>query len=85
MAGLVFVAPSMIEGGGSNLIAPDASLILIFILFIILIFVLNRLLFKPIGHVLDQRQRLTEGAKNEARSAARLSQSRALEYEDALR
>lgn len=85
MPGLVLVAPSMIEGGGSNLIAPDPSLIFIFILFIILTFILNRLLFKPIGNVLDQRQRLTEGAKNEARSSLRLSQARALEYEDALR
>lgn len=71
--------------GGASLISPDGSLIVIFVLFIILVFVLDRILFKPIGQVLDQRERRTEGARSEARAAVKLSEARAIEFEDALR
>src|SRR5262245_13422066 len=72
------------EGGG-NIISPDGSLIVVLVLFIILVFLLNRLLFRPIGRVLDERQTLTEGAANEARAARRMYQSRLAEYEASIR
>jgi F-type H+-transporting ATPase subunit b len=71
--------------GGSSLITPDGSLVLILILFIVFVFVLNRVLFKPVGRVLDERANLTEGAMAEARAAVRQSENRLETYESALR
>ena len=72
------------EGGG-NIISPDGSLVFVLFLFIILVFVLNRILFRPIGRVLDERQTLTEGAANEARAARRTYDARLAEYEATIR
>jgi F-type H+-transporting ATPase subunit b len=72
------------EGGG-NIISPDGSLVLVLILFIIFVFVLNRILFRPIGRVLDERQTRTEGAVNEARAARRRYEAKLTEYEATIR
>jgi F-type H+-transporting ATPase subunit b len=72
------------EGGG-NIISPDGSLVFVLFLFILLVFVLNRILFRPIGRVLDERQTLTEGAANEARAARRTYEARLAEYEATIR
>jgi F-type H+-transporting ATPase subunit b len=72
------------EGGG-NIISPDGSLLFIIVLFLLFVFVMNRLLFRPIGRVLDERQTLTEGATNEARAAARRHQLKLADYEAAIR
>ena len=72
------------EGGG-NIIQPDGSLIFVLVLFLIFVFVLNRILFKPIGRVLDERETLTEGAKTEARAATRRYQAQLADYEARIR
>jgi F-type H+-transporting ATPase subunit b len=72
------------EGGG-NIISPDGSLVFVLVLFLTLVFVLNRILFRPIGRVLDERQTLTEGAANEARAARRSYETRLAEYEATIR
>jgi F-type H+-transporting ATPase subunit b len=72
------------EGGG-DIISPDGSLVFVLFLFIILVFVLNRILFRPIGRVLDERQTMTEGATNEARAARRTYDARLAEYEASIR
>jgi len=72
------------EGGG-NIISPDGSLVFVLILFLIFVFVLNRILFRPIGRVLDERQTLTEGAANEARAARHRYESKLAEYEATIR
>lgn len=72
------------EGGG-DIISPDGSLVFILVLFLILVFVLNRILFRPIGRVLDERQTLTEGATHEARAAKRSYETRLAGYEAAIR
>jgi F-type H+-transporting ATPase subunit b len=71
--------------GGENIIQPNASLFFVLLLFIIFVFVLNRILFKPVGKVLDQRQALTEGATNEARAAAKRYELQLAEYEASIR
>src|SRR5262249_431281 len=48
-------------------------------------FVLNRLLFRPIGHVLDEREAITDGASKEARAASQRYNSKLAEYEEAIR
>src|SRR5215471_9108117 len=74
-----------LEEGSGNLISPDGSLVFIIILYIIFVFLLNRILFKPVGLILDQRDTLTVGAKAEARAAARRYQVQAMDYESGLR
>jgi F-type H+-transporting ATPase subunit b len=71
--------------GGENIIQPNGSLIVVLILFIIFVFVLNRLLFKPISRVLDEREALTVGATAEARAASRQYQARLADYEASIR
>jgi len=71
--------------GGSNIISPDGSLVFILILFMLFIFVLNRLLFRPIGHVLDEREAITQGASKEARAALQRYKSKLAEYEESIR
>ena len=74
-----------LAGGEDNIIQPNASLILVFVLFIIFVFVLTRILFRPIGRVLDEREALTEGATNEARAASRRYQSELASYEASIK
>ena len=71
--------------GGSNIIQPDASLVFVLILFLLFVFVMNRLLFRPVSRILDERQTLTVGATNEARAAARRYEGRLDEYEATIR
>ena len=78
------VALAFAEGSG-NIISPDGSLVFILVLFILFVFVMNRLLFRPISRVLDERQTLTEGATNEARAAVRRYQAKLTDYESAIR
>jgi F-type H+-transporting ATPase subunit b len=77
-------ALALSEGEG-NIIQPDGSLIFVLVLFLIFVFVLNRILFKPIGRVLDERETLTEGAKTEARAATRRYQAQLADYEARIR
>jgi F-type H+-transporting ATPase subunit b len=76
--------PAFAEGGG-NIISPDGSLIFVLILFLIFVFVLNRILFRPISRVLDTRQTLTEGSANEARAARRRYEAKLADYEATIR
>ena len=70
---------------GGNIISPDGSLVFVLVLFLIFVFVANRILFKPVGRILDERQTLTEGAANEARAARRRYDARLAEYEATIR
>ena len=71
--------------GGSSIINPDGSLVLILLLFLLFVFVMNRLLFRPVSRILDQRQTLTVGAANDARAAARRYEMKLNEYEGTIR
>jgi F-type H+-transporting ATPase subunit b len=71
--------------GGSNIINPDGSLVFVLILFLVFVFVMNRLLFRPVSRILDQRETLTTGAANEARAAARRYENKLNEYEATVR
>jgi F-type H+-transporting ATPase subunit b len=72
------------EGEG-NIISPDGSLVFVLILFLLFVFTLNRLLFRPIGRVLDERESLIKGDTNEGRAAARGAEIKLAEYEAAIR
>jgi F-type H+-transporting ATPase subunit b len=81
---LVSMTLAFAEGGG-DIISPDGSLVFVLVLFLILVFVLNRILFRPIGRVLDERQTLTEGAANQARAARHSYDARLADYEATIR
>jgi len=72
------------EGSG-NLISPDGSLVVAFLLFLFFCFVMNRLLFRPVGRILDQRARLIDGARADARAAGASSDAKVAAYEATLR
>lgn len=74
-----------LAGGGGNIINPDGSLVLIIIFFVIFVFLLNRILFEPVGRILDEREKLTDGARAEARAATRQHQNRLYDYESRIR
>jgi F-type H+-transporting ATPase subunit b len=78
------MALAFAEGGG-NIISPDGSLVLVLILFIIFVFVLNRILLRPVGRVLDERQTRPYGAANDARAARRRYEAKLAEYETTIR
>lgn len=71
--------------GERSIIQPDKTLLIIFVLFIVFVVVMNYLLFKPIGRILDERETLTDGAAAEARAAARQYQARLANYEETIR
>jgi len=71
--------------GGSNIIQPDGSLVLVLILFLLFVFVMNRMLFRPVSRILDERQTLTTGAADEARAAARRYENKLGEYDATIR
>lgn len=81
---LLMTALALAEGEG-NIISPDGSLVFVLILFLLFVFTLNRLLFRPIGRVLDERETRVKGDTNEARAAARFSEIRLSEYEGSIR
>ncbi|HYP29320.1 MAG TPA: ATP synthase F0 subunit B [Blastocatellia bacterium] len=74
-----------LAAGEGNIINPDFSLVVILVLFALFVFLLNRILFRPISRVLDKREALTEGATAEARAAAVQYHARLSEYETSIR
>jgi F-type H+-transporting ATPase subunit b len=67
------------------MLMPDGSLLFVLILFLVLVPILNRILFKPITRVLDERERLTSGSSNEAHAILNTIDHRLAEYEEGIR
>lgn len=68
-----------------SVLSIDGSFLFIFISILLLIFILNRTLFKPINQVLDERERLGVGRLGEARHLLIAYEQRLKRYEDQLR
>jgi F-type H+-transporting ATPase subunit b len=68
-----------------NVLALDGSFLFIFISIFLLIFILNRTLFKPINQVLDERERLGVGRLAEAKRMLGQYEERVNRYEEQLR
>ena len=66
-------------------LVPDGSLIVHVFLILLMVFVLNRTLFKPVNRVLETRERLTHGRSNEARSIIAQVEESLSKYERSLR
>jgi len=68
-----------------SVLSIDGSFLFIFISILLLIFILNRTLFKPINQVLDERERLGAGQIGAARRMLAEYEERLKRYESQLR
>ena len=68
-----------------SVLSIDGSFLFIFFSILLLIYILNRTLFKPINQVLDERERLGVGRIGEARRMLSEHEERLKRYESELR
>lgn len=70
---------------GGSLLSIDASLVIVLIIFVVLIFLVNRLVFHPIAKILDERERLTTGAVGEAKKHLKSYEQKLSDYQTKIR
>lgn len=66
-------------------LVPDGTLLLHLIIIILMVFVLNRTLFKPVNQILEERERKGEGLLSEAAKMAASVEESLRSYEQSLR
>lgn len=66
-------------------LVPDGTLFLHIILIVLMVFILNATLFRPINKILEDRERHTHGRSDEARDILRRVESSIGTYEHSLR
>jgi F-type H+-transporting ATPase subunit b len=66
-------------------LVPDATLLLHLVLVVVMVFVLNRTLLKPINDILSEREKQITGRLKEAEAMAAESQQKRKQYNDTLR
>jgi F-type H+-transporting ATPase subunit b len=66
-------------------LVPDGTLIVHIAIIITMVFVLNRLLFRPIGRILSERETRTRGRTGEARETIHRVKESLSRYENSLR
>jgi F-type H+-transporting ATPase subunit b len=66
-------------------LVPDGTIVLHIAIIITMVFVLNRLLFRPINNILEERERRTRGRSGEARETIRRVEESLANYENSLR
>src|ERR671916_1545868 len=66
-------------------LVPDGTLFLHIIIILVMVFVLNATLFKPINRILEERERRTRGRSGEAKGIIRDVEDKLASYERALR
>lgn len=75
----------MILAEASIQLVPDATLLLHLFLVVVMVFVLNRTLLKPINDILSEREKQITGRLREAEAMAAESQEKLKKYNDVLR
>jgi F-type H+-transporting ATPase subunit b len=75
----------MILAEASIQLVPDATLLLHLILVVVMVFVLNRTLLRPINEILSEREKQITGRLREAEAMAAESQEKLKKYNDTLR
>jgi F-type H+-transporting ATPase subunit b len=75
----------MILAEASIQLVPDATLLLHLVLVVVMVFVLNRILLKPINDILSEREKQITGRLREAEAMAAESQEKLKKYNDTLR
>jgi F-type H+-transporting ATPase subunit b len=66
-------------------LVPDGTIVLHIAIIITMVFVLNKLLFKPINNILEEREHRTRGRSGEARETIRRVDESLANYENSLR
>ena len=66
-------------------LVPDGTLLLHLFLVVVMVFVLNRTLLKPINQILAEREKQISGQLKEAEALAAETQEKLKKYNDALR
>ncbi|HVF67419.1 MAG TPA: hypothetical protein VM914_07140 [Pyrinomonadaceae bacterium] len=66
-------------------LVPDGTIVLHIAIIITMVFVLNKLLFKPINNILEERERRTRGRSGEARETIKRVGESLANYENSLR
>lgn len=66
-------------------LVPDGTLVIHIAIIITMVFILNRVLFKPINRILDERENRTRGRSKEAREIIQRVGESMSRYEDSLR
>jgi F-type H+-transporting ATPase subunit b len=67
------------------MLTPDGSLLVTLVLFLLLVPILNRILFQPITHILNERDRLTTGSSTDARAILNTIDRKLADYEEGIR
>src|ERR1051325_1122978 len=66
-------------------LVPDGTIILHIIIILVMVYVLNATLFKPINRILEERERRTRGRSGEARGIIQQVEEKLAAYERSLR
>lgn len=66
-------------------LVPDGTLLLHLLLVVVMVFILNRTLLKPINQILAEREKQIAGRRKEAQSLAAETDQKLKTYNDALR
>ena len=66
-------------------LVPDGTIVLHIAIIITMVFVLNKLLFKPINNILEERESRTRGRSGEARETIKRVEESLANYENSLR
>jgi len=66
-------------------LVPDGTLILHIVIILVMVFVLNATLFKPINRILEERERRTRGRSGEAQDILHRVDQKMSHYEHSLR
>ena len=67
------------------ILVPDGTLLLHIAIILVMVFVLNATLFKPINRILEERERRTRGRSGEAREIIKEVEEKLAAYERTLR
>ena len=68
-----------------NILAIDGSFLFVFIAILLLIFILNATLFRPINKILAEREKMSGGTSHEARHLIKDYERKVMLYEDGIR
>jgi F-type H+-transporting ATPase subunit b len=66
-------------------LVPDGTLLLHIAMILVMVFVLNATLFKPINRILEEREKRTHGRTGEARDILQRVEEKMAQYEHSLR
>lgn len=77
-------APAHASGGGLKLVPDVPLLLLLLVVFVLLIFPTNALLFRPIFRVLDARDEKISGTRRNAERLTKEAEAVAARYEEAI-